>query len=400
MIKTPSIGAGLAFQVTALETEAAAFAQQVIAQHHDRAAYERQVRAFCRELAEEAREGGVSDREAAWKAETLRRHIAQAHAAALAGAADQPSPESPASRLANQREPFLGPAGRELSESTAAHVVRRILNPDEAPARASRREAAETPPEEAAGETPAEKERPEKKLTIFVNGFIISMQLDALDVKGVPAGGTVVPVIYYEKQYPPPIEFFRSDPVYDGEPYWGTIEGWFKLGFRDYNAVFVNGSHFNDSQAVDRMRRGEEAARLLHQEITGGRIAFDRSGEVKLVGHSQGAAYAAGMGAKLIELGYRVVTMWYLAPHQPGGIRHPAGVPAAQMSRRSDLVSTKGLAKHPKLSGGSSLKRIPGVGVYRILEDCDVGRGGHSVFTYAAAVGAFYKQNGNSLLLR
>ncbi len=399
MIRDNPFGVGVAFEVSALEAEAAAFAQHVIAQAHDRSAYMRQARCFCRELLEESKRGRISVHEAAWKAEVLRRQIAQAHAAALAGSTDQASNESLARKLTNRQELFLGPAGKELSEATAVHARQRILLPEAALARGSHRPAPEPLPDDPMPETPQEEVRREKKLTIFVNGFIISMQLDALDVRVLPTPGVPAPVIYYEKAYPPPIEFFFSDPIYDGEPYWGNIEGWFKLGFRDYHAVFVNGSHFNDSQAVDRMRRGEEAARRLHEEIRAERISFDPVGDIKLVGHSQGAAYAAGMAAKLIQLGYRVVTVWYLAPHQPGQIRHPAGVPAAQMSRRSDRVSTRGLAKHPKLSGGSQLEPIPGVGIYRILEDCEVGRGGHSVFTFSAAVGAFYKENGNSLLL-
>jgi hypothetical protein len=111
----------------------------------------------------------------------------------------------------------------------------------------------------------------------------------------------------------------------------------------------------------------------LAEEVNAGKVRFDPGrGEVKIVGHSQGAAYAAGMAHELLGLGYRIVTMWYLAPHQPGDIDHPAGIPAMQLSRWSDKVATTGLAKSKKISGGSELKQIPGVKL-EVLEDMEAG---------------------------
>ena len=67
---------------------------------------------------------------------------------------------------------------------------------------------------------------------------------------------------------------------------------------------------------------------------------------IKIVGHSQGAAYAAGIAsalAKHSKYGALIEFEDYLSPHQPGDIKHPSGVKGRQFSTKNDKVSSKGL---------------------------------------------------------
>jgi hypothetical protein len=407
MINSNHRNSRVVFEIKSLETEASKFALHAIAQINDRTDYLHQVEFFCEEVQGQAEGGKITAHEASWKAQAMRAHIRKALGLALSDP-EQVAAEAPIDAAAgaeekhahygrlldNRASHFFSPAGKELSDSTSDYAIRRLMRPEETLTQGSRLSVPAEKPEEDDPDEAVAEEKQEDRLTIFANGYIIKQQLDAMDLLMV---GTA-PVPVYTKPYPPPIEIFRSDPVYDGERYWGTIEGFFKLGFKDYNAVFFNGSNMNDSQASDRMQRGKLAAGILDEAIQSGKVKFDRRGEVKIVGHSQGAAYAAGLAQALSGLGYKIITMWYLAPHQPGDIDHPAGIPAMQLSRWSDKVATVGLAKYRKISGGSELKQIPGVQL-DVLEDMEAGRGGHSVWTYTTAIRTYYEQHGKSLLL-
>lgn len=63
-----------------------------------------------------------------------------------------------------------------------------------------------------------------------------------------------------------------------------------------------------------------------------------------MVGHSQGAAYAAGLAQGLIEAGYgdRIAMVDYIAAHQAGGFSHPLGIPGRQFGSTKDRFSGRG----------------------------------------------------------
>lgn len=73
---------------------------------------------------------------------------------------------------------------------------------------------------------------------------------------------------------------------------------------------------------------GLEAGRKLVQQILAGEVELTDDETIKLVGHSQGAAYAAGIAQALIDAGYqdRIGFVDYIAAHQPSGFSHPQGV--------------------------------------------------------------------------
>ena len=128
------------------------------------------------------------------------------------------------------------------------------------------------------------------------------------------------------------------------------------------------------SQTSDRMEEGRIAARNLHTQIQSGEVQLQRNdaGEIietiQIFGHSHGAAYAAGMAEELQRLNYKVENVYYLAPHQPGGIIHPKGIRGQQYSHPKDQVSSDAPSWLP--NGKSSLAPIQGIGDgYREYQD-------------------------------
>jgi len=104
---------------------------------------------------------------------------------------------------------------------------------------------------------------------------------------------------------------------------------------------------------------------------------------IKIVGHSHGAAYAAGIASALSKhskYGSLIEFVDYLAPHQPGDITHPSGVKGRQFSTKSDKVSSKGLVPH--LFGKSKHAKISGTEWGMERESYDGGMGGHYIETW------------------
>jgi hypothetical protein len=79
---------------------------------------------------------------------------------------------------------------------------------------------------------------------------------------------------------------------------------------------------------------------------------------IAIIGHSMGAAFAAGIAEALKEYEFNIKSVYYVAPHQPADIKHPEGVRGVQYSHKKDTVSSRGLV--PFFSG-SKLAKIPGV---------------------------------------
>src|SRR5690606_38329902 len=109
-----------------------------------------------------------------------------------------------------------------------------------------------------------------------------------------------------------------------------------------------------------RYNEGLTAGADLIAKLESGEITLKDGETIKIIGHSQGAAYAAGIATALS--GSRYVSLIefvdYLSPHQPGDIRHPATVKGRQFSTREDRISSKGWKA--KAFGNSKWARIPG----------------------------------------
>ena len=166
-------------------------------------------------------------------------------------------------------------------------------------------------------------------------------------------------------------------------------------GFGDNNAIYTNASAGNTSQAGDRFSEGKAAAFDLISKLNNGDISLADDETIKVIGHSQGAAFAAGMLTILAESDYasKLEAGLYLAPHQPGDFSHPLGVNGVQWSTESDWVSSNDW-RLLGLNGGSSLEMIPGVSTMYTKKDYDGGRGGHSVGTYLNNVIRYFRSQG------
>jgi len=133
-----------------------------------------------------------------------------------------------------------------------------------------------------------------------------------------------------------------SGIVGDEQGYWGEIRQTVNTAFGDDNNLFVDGTNKWGSKG-SRYDEGQKAAITLDEMIKSGEVKLDPCETIKIVGHSQGGMYAAGMAKKLIEMGYPVEIVVYIAPHQPKDIQHPDGLPGIQFSRPTDGVSSTGI---------------------------------------------------------
>jgi RHS repeat-associated protein len=227
-------------------------------------------------------------------------------------------------------------------------------------------------------------------LFIFANGFMLNHW----------QGGTN-PTKEYRYKADPGVSYTVSNPNYynpdrgfysDGprnngkkfeNDYWEGVDIAYKNAYKDENSYYTNGSFTPKSSANARFTDGAKAGADLIAKLESGEITLKDGETIKIVGHSQGAAYAAGIAsalAKYSKYGALIEFVDYLSPHQPGDINHPSGVKGRQFSTKSDKVSSKGLI--PWLFGGSDYEKISGTewGMQRGSYDGD--RGGHSVGTW------------------
>ncbi|OJW32541.1 MAG: hypothetical protein BGO54_19345 [Sphingobacteriales bacterium 46-32] len=183
------------------------------------------------------------------------------------------------------------------------------------------------------------------------------------DRRGNPTGWRTVPNPSY---YNPDRGFYEDGPRNNGKTfsYWeGVDKAYMQYNgdFENEKAYYTNGSFTPKATADARYAEGAEAGAELIAKLESGEISLQQGETIKIVGHSQGAAYAAGIAsalAKHSKYGNLIEFVDYLSPHQPGDIKHPNGVKGRQFSTREDRISSKGLKSW--LFGNSKWARIPG----------------------------------------
>ncbi|GHV39013.1 hypothetical protein FACS1894179_03270 [Bacteroidia bacterium] len=214
------------------------------------------------------------------------------------------------------------------------------------------------------------------KFFIFVNGFNPVEWLYNTDrvTDNFYGGDLYIPTIG-QTTYPPDRGFNRTDKL----NYWkgsGLVEAYNEV-YNDKENYFVNASYTPGSTAILRYSDGLKAGIDLLKKLASGEISMADGETIKIVGHSQGAAYAAGIAYVLANSGYGHLLEFidYLSPHQPGNFIHPAGVKGTQFSTKSDMVSSTGPLD-------SYYTKIPNAkwGIQR--EEYNGGIGGHSSDTW------------------
>ncbi len=197
--------------------------------------------------------------------------------------------------------------------------------------------------------------------------------------------------------YSPSRDITANSPYYQGQQmeYWNPVKDLIGKGFKDDRLFFINGSSDNRTTGAYRYKVGEqigqkiidnwvfidsfnekyrklgekkyETARLnsldpaakaqmgkyfqlsadqLVQELGRRNPAFhlQEKETLKLIGHSMGAAIAAGIASVIAKhpvYGKKVEVVLYLAPHQPQDFVHPIGIKGYQSSSAEDLVASK-----------------------------------------------------------
>ncbi len=236
--------------------------------------------------------------------------------------------------------------------------------------------------------TPIQAFDPDGRLVVFVNGFMLDQWATSNSGEYVTFDGAHVTVPH--RPYPTFEMSSGNRPTYLGQEfnYWAGVDDAFMDRFEDHNSAYVSGSHNRTSSAMDRYRAGQQSGYELLEKIQKGDVSLADDETIKIVGHSQGAAHAAGM-ANVLNQAYNdgliqnpVEQIYYLAPHQPGDFATPEGVFSVQYSRESDWVSSKGIISTGFISGGSTFARIPGVDEMPRMRNMKDEKGGHNVNTF------------------
>ena len=179
----------------------------------------------------------------------------------------------------------------------------------------------------------------------------------------------------------------------DIDNYWAGIDQQFIKRIGDNNVRYFDGESSNRSQANDRYKEGQTAAKQLLKQISSGEVKLEKNDagqvieSIKIVAHSQGAAYSAGLAKELQKMGFNVEVVYYLAPHQPADFVHPKGIRGVQYSHPDDEIASKnfkilGLT----FNGGSKLAQIEGVDEYMPFQQPGgkkIEYGGHKVKDHA-----------------
>ncbi len=251
---------------------------------------------------------------------------------------------------------------------------------------------------------------PDGRLIIFVNGFMPNQWLSSDNRKTVAnfTDGQGVHTMSNPNYRPYPGErnFTRDSPQYLGQSftYWGNethenagniasgIGGLFSQAHNDYNTLFVNASHQPNSKAHQRFDEGMEAGNRLIEQLENGETHLGEDETIKLVGHSHGAAFAAGMAwaiSKHDKYSSRLEVVYYLAPDQPNQFSHPKNIKGVQFSTKNDMVSSNFLSPLVGLRQ-SKYRRINGVseGYGRKRHKGDLG--GHYVNSYLDYLAAYF----------
>jgi hypothetical protein len=124
----------------------------------------------------------------------------------------------------------------------------------------------------------------------------------------------------------------------------------------------------------------------LIQKLDNNELSLAPGETIKIIGHSQGAAFAAGLATALAnsqKYSSLVEVVHYISPHQPQAFTHPRGIPAHEWSTfKDDLSSRNNFFSF--LKGKSYFSLIDGVprGNWHKRGDFNGGYHGHLVGTW------------------
>jgi RHS repeat-associated protein len=196
---------------------------------------------------------------------------------------------------------------------------------------------------------------PDGRLMIFVNGF----RPGAYNRHLKKIVNSPLPPPYMHKLGDPEKIYTRGEVLEDEsepvEAYWGHdkygnagVDDEFGDAFGDHHFAYADGTNEPFSKAGQRFNEGVMAANALLADITLGKIKMKEGETIKIIGHSHGGAYAAGMATQLLQLNklgllkYKVEYIGLVAPQEPQSISVPAEIYSEQWQRKSDKLTSSG----------------------------------------------------------
>ncbi len=227
------------------------------------------------------------------------------------------------------------------------------------------------------------------KLFVYVNGFMYNhWRAGNQPERTFTSQGTIQNPLYSE--YAPDRNFYTDGPRNAGKlfekDYWHGIPNQFSEIFKDQNKIFTNGSFTPGSSGSERFGEGYKNASKLIKKLENGDVKLSDGETIKIIGHSQGAAYAAGLATALLEhpvYKHLVEFVVYLAPDQPNQFNHPVGVPGYQFSTQSDWVSSTGILAWLR---NSEYQKIDGATWAQQRKSYFDSRGGHGVDSWVLRI--------------
>jgi len=106
--------------------------------------------------------------------------------------------------------------------------------------------------------------------------------------------------------------------------WWRVLTGVQRLQYPVYQRIF--GQNLIRYRAIC---RGILAGKKLIEDLENGDITLAPDEKIRIVGHSHGAAFAAGIATILMKhekYSKRLDAVHYIAAHDPGGFAHPPGI--------------------------------------------------------------------------
>ena len=230
--------------------------------------------------------------------------------------------------------------------------------------------------------TPIQAADPDGQLVIFVNGFRVK------------AFVTETLLCLHDFLLSSTYRIFRlsTKSSFDRSDYWCGVDDRYMDRVNDHHSMYIDGMGDGPkSKAKTRYQLGVVEADQLIKKFVTGEIVLQPGETINIVGHSHGAAFAAGMADRLAECGFPVMSYIAIAPHQPNqfSLKQADKIPIKlQYSRASDKVSTTGYAWE---FGRSWLKKIEGIpdDGFHLCDNIEEDQGGHYINTYLSEIFVF-----------
>ncbi len=126
--------------------------------------------------------------------------------------------------------------------------------------------------------------------------------------------------------------------------YLGSLASTYRRTFHDSNIWYIDGHNNLPSKASERHDDGYNSGLELVNKLMSGELTLNEGETIKLVGHSMGAAFAAGMAKALWESNFkdRLELVDYIAAYQSGDFSHIAEILGRQFGSINDRFSNRG----------------------------------------------------------